>query len=332
MSGSLGLSECLLHSSQIPWEIGDSLYFSDRVCVCVCLCARMCVLVGLCVLPYNSPVILRGARRTANNTLGWQNTQRVIHRVVYQVWQAFSERAIHLSAHTPSRSVIQMIRVVKWIKHNDLWRTVLCRGIQDPGCRWLLRIGSPWLRYYRPIFHLQKAQNNDSHQSHWLLHALPPATYDDRSLTWTYQISHDVCMKALICVTHTKQRSNMSPPHVLPSQSIYILSHSEYGRHTFAFTQSDVSQSEQQARGLRFISPLWVMSLIWCVHPIVPLSKSTKSLITLSLSKRLNRKIKTRRLLQLEVLWPCRLLEEISGWQQRNEEWIHFICQLARRE
>ena len=32
------------------------------------------------------------------------------------------------------------------------------------------------------------------------------------------------------------------------------------------------------------------------------------------------------------VSWPCRLREEVSGWQQQNEGWINFIYQLAPRQ
>lgn len=39
------------------------------------------------------------------------------------------KREIHLSACSQSRSVIWMICVVKWIKHNDLRETVLCSWI-----------------------------------------------------------------------------------------------------------------------------------------------------------------------------------------------------------
>lgn len=58
-------------------------------------------------------------------------------------------------------------------------------------------------------------------------------------------------------MTHIANRGQVSclwAPHVLPSGSINILSNSDNGRHTFAFKQCDMSQGEQQAISLCFIS------------------------------------------------------------------------------
>lgn len=119
---------------------------------------------------------------------------------------------------------------------------------------------------------------------------------------WTYQISRNVCMKAFICMTHIPNRGQIScpwAPHVLPSKSIYILSNSDNRRHTFAFMQSDVSQTEQQT--LWLISSLRATGLIWGVNPVVPLSNNRKLLITLdsSINTSLGHKIQMRSFLQV---------------------------------
>lgn len=106
-------------------------------------------------------------------------------------------------------------------------------------------IGSPWLGHYPPIFHSPRLGG-------WKPSVTPPSSWSglhDKVLmsslvwgafVWTYQISPDVCMKAIMydsCAKHRLKKSCPLVAHDPAPQDIPVLSNSVNGSGFFSLKQ-----------------------------------------------------------------------------------------------